>query len=89
MLVFRRLIGQWVGRHAPSWLRHGLTSLFIWAMVLACQVAAVTLTGQAHPTFALAIIVYVAMYAMIYRSMVKGCQPSFSAEPDTERVIQA
>lgn len=78
MLVFRRLIGQRLGRKSPAWLRHGLTSAFIWVMVVACQVLAVGLTKSSAGSvmLALGIIAYGALYVLIYRNMVLGCTPS-------------
>jgi UDP-N-acetylmuramyl pentapeptide phosphotransferase/UDP-N-acetylglucosamine-1-phosphate transferase len=77
MLVFRRMVGQWLGRRSPAWVRHGLTSAFIWMMVTVCQIVVVALTyaKQNHFVMATGIAAYVLTYVLIYRNMVLGCRP--------------
>lgn len=90
MLVFRRLIGQWLGRRSPAWLRHGLTSLCIWLLVGSCQAIAIlmTSTGQEAPVIAMGIIGFALVYLAIYRSLVMGCFPKEPQIPD-ERTMHA
>lgn len=90
MLVFRRVVGQQVGHHAPAWLRHGLTSFYIWVLVSTCQVAAIwmTIIEQGAPVFATAIIGFSVIYIVIYRSIVLGCSPK-SITPEHESPMHA
>ncbi len=90
MLVFRRVVGQQLGMRTPSWLRHGVTSLYIWGLVIACQIAAIGMTAvaQGSPAFAAAIIGFAAIYIAAYRLMVLGCFPKH-IEPDAQRTMHA
>lgn len=90
MLVFRRVVGQQFGQRAPAWLRHGITSFYIWILVVACQVAAIwmTETDQGAPMFAAAILGFATAYIVIYRLMVLNCFPK-NIEPDGRRPMHA
>lgn len=90
MLVFRRVVGQQFGKSAPAWLRHGVTSLYIWMLVAACQIAAVWMTviGQQSPVIATAIVGFALIYIAIYRTMVLGCFPK-TIEPHGESPMHA
>jgi UDP-N-acetylmuramyl pentapeptide phosphotransferase/UDP-N-acetylglucosamine-1-phosphate transferase len=74
MLVYRRLVSQRVGRHAAPWIKHGLTSAFIWVWVIACQVLVASLVGLKMQSAAmiLGITAFALIYAMIYRKAVLG-----------------
>jgi UDP-N-acetylmuramyl pentapeptide phosphotransferase/UDP-N-acetylglucosamine-1-phosphate transferase len=78
MLVFRRLVGQRVGMKSPAWLRHGLTSAFIWQLVLACQLGAVQLAalGKGSVAMGIGVLVFALIYMLVYRFMVHGCKPA-------------
>jgi UDP-N-acetylmuramyl pentapeptide phosphotransferase/UDP-N-acetylglucosamine-1-phosphate transferase len=78
MLVFRRLVGQRVGRNSPAWLRHGLTSAFIWLLVAACQLGAVQLVtlGKGSVSMGTGVLVFALIYMLVYRFMVQGCKPA-------------
>lgn len=90
MLIFRRVVGQQFGQGAPAWLRHGVTSFYIWGLVVACQAVAIwmTSTGQGSPAFAVAIVGFAMVYIAIYRMMVVGCFPK-QIEPDGQRPMHA
>lgn len=77
MLVYRRLITPVTGRSAPGWIKHGLTSLFIWALVLGCgAIAVVTQTTTMGPMGAAAgVATFALVYNHLYRALVKGCMP--------------
>lgn len=77
MLVFRRVVGQQLGQEAPAWLRHGITSSYIWVMVAACQMAAIWMTsvGCGAPVIATGITGFSVVYTVVYRSIVLGCFP--------------
>lgn len=87
MLVFRRLISQRLGRHTPAWIRHGLTSALIWALVMLCEVMAFEFTRQefASPMMVGGILLFCVAYVWIYRQMVLSCSP---AADNIEQVIQ-
>jgi UDP-N-acetylmuramyl pentapeptide phosphotransferase/UDP-N-acetylglucosamine-1-phosphate transferase len=78
MLVFRRLIGQHAGHTKPAWLRHGLTSMFIWGLVVACQLLTFELSrhNQSSPVFSFGLIAFCFVYVALYRQMVLGCYPT-------------
>ncbi|MFY9479090.1 MAG: glycosyltransferase [Aquabacterium sp.] len=90
MLVFRRIVGQQFGKNAPAWLRHGVTSFYIWMLVAACQITAIWMTamGQGSPVLATAIVGFALIYIAIYRTMVLGCFPK-TIEPDGESPMHA
>lgn len=90
MLVFRRVVSQQFGMRAPSWLRHGITSIYIWGLVIACQIVAIWMTAMAQnsPFFAAAILSFAAIYILAYRLMVLGCFPKH-VEPDGQRPMHA
>lgn len=90
MLVFRRIVGQQFGKSAPAWLRHGVTSFYIWMLVAACQITAIWMTvmGQGSPVLATAIVGFAFIYITIYRTMVLGCFPK-TIEPHGESPMHA
>jgi UDP-N-acetylmuramyl pentapeptide phosphotransferase/UDP-N-acetylglucosamine-1-phosphate transferase len=90
MLIFRRIVGQQFGKSAPAWLRHGITSLYIWVLVAACQIAAIWMTAmeQGSPVLATAIVGFSFIYIAIYRTMVLGCFPK-TIEPGGESPMHA
>lgn len=90
MLVFRRIVGQQFGKSAPAWLRHGVTSFYIWLLVAACQITAIWMTamGQGSPVLATAIVGFALIYIAIYRTMVLGCFPK-TIEPHGESPMHA
>jgi UDP-N-acetylmuramyl pentapeptide phosphotransferase/UDP-N-acetylglucosamine-1-phosphate transferase len=74
-LILRRFVGQRVGRHQPAWLKHGLSSAFIWALVVVCQFAAVA--GRQNTLWSiLGCTLFALTYHVFYIVMVKGCQPT-------------
>jgi UDP-N-acetylmuramyl pentapeptide phosphotransferase/UDP-N-acetylglucosamine-1-phosphate transferase len=72
MLVFRRMVGQQVGKATAPWVRHGLTSLFIWMLVSCCQVFAIGLAlfDEQNWTPMLAVAAFASLYGFIYRRLV-------------------
>jgi UDP-N-acetylmuramyl pentapeptide phosphotransferase/UDP-N-acetylglucosamine-1-phosphate transferase len=89
MLIFRRMVGQWLGRGSRAWLRHGLTSLLIWSMVAGCQMLAIafTLTRQGTAVMVVGVAGFGLVYVLIYRSMVMACQPA--VEFDESKTVHA
>jgi UDP-N-acetylmuramyl pentapeptide phosphotransferase/UDP-N-acetylglucosamine-1-phosphate transferase len=87
MLVYRRMVNQHLGTKTAAWIRHGATSIIIWAMVLACQIMCIELTrrNQPSPAMVLALTIFCLAYVLIYRHLVLGCWP---AETNAEESMQ-
>lgn len=77
MLVFRRLVGQRLGRRSRAWIRHGFTSMYVWLLVAACQVwvFSLTLVGHGSVVMALGVLSFAVFYVLVYRTLVLGCFP--------------
>lgn len=65
-LMFNRLKFSSLHRHAPAWLKHGLTSACIWGMVVACQMI-VVLAGNNTGMLFCGVIGFGVVYNWIYR----------------------
>lgn len=78
MLVFRRLVGQRLPGTAAPWVKHALTSSFIWSMVAICQLLVMQLQILQMQTAAMfsGVLVFAAMYVWVYRWLVLACYPA-------------
>jgi UDP-N-acetylmuramyl pentapeptide phosphotransferase/UDP-N-acetylglucosamine-1-phosphate transferase len=77
MLVYRRLMAQRLPTGSAPWMQHAMTSLFIWSMVMSCQVMVLQLAGLEMQTLAMVVGVaaFAVLYVLIYRRLVLGCYP--------------
>lgn len=72
MLVYRRYACRLLGRSAPQWRKHALTSVTIWSLPLACSVVANIAARQPNST-AISIggaLAFVLCYGAWYRRLV-------------------
>lgn len=71
MLVYRRVACLKLGRAAPQWRKHALTSAMIWSLPCACAVAANIAARSAEATLLsiAGVAVFGAFYGAWYRSM--------------------
>lgn len=91
MLVYRRLVGQHMGRSVALWQRHGLTSIIIWMLVAACQFIAVSFVSIGEQTwvFSVAVLCFVVIYGYIYRKLVFRLDSQMSSSIDQMRLNQS
>ena len=82
-LVLRRLVGQRIRKSRSDGFRHAMTSLFIWSLVLACQLGGIT--NQNHTLGALSgVALFCLVYQLAYGSLVRGA--SACASPPEARI---
>lgn len=67
-LVFKHVTEHHVPSYGPTWLRHGLTSFLIWAVVALCPVIA-ALTYDQTPALMAFSIGFISLYHVIYQSI--------------------
>jgi UDP-N-acetylmuramyl pentapeptide phosphotransferase/UDP-N-acetylglucosamine-1-phosphate transferase len=74
MLMYRRLVSQRVGRATAPWIKHGLSSGFIWCLVIACQSVSVLFTySNLNATLMmLGLASFCVAYVWFYRRAVFG-----------------
>lgn len=78
MLVYRRLIRKKMGERTPSWVLHGLTSVFIWMQVLGCSAFAICLTildATSSMVMLTGTSIFALCYMSIYRHLVRASHP--------------
>lgn len=77
MLVYRRFSCRVLGRSAPIWTKHALTSVTIWSLPLACGILANIAVKQAHDTLISigGALVFVVSYGTWYRHLVSLRKP--------------
>jgi UDP-N-acetylmuramyl pentapeptide phosphotransferase/UDP-N-acetylglucosamine-1-phosphate transferase len=64
-LVFCRLIGQRMTDQRPAWMRHGLSSGFIWLLVVGCQLMA--MAGASNtPLMIFGVVLFILTYQFTY-----------------------
>lgn len=71
MLVYRRIACLKLGRSAPQWRKHAMTSVLIWSLPAACAIVANIAVMRAGETLVCAgsVLLFVWIYGVWYRRM--------------------